>query len=47
MEEKLQANRWQRVIADPSIRAREAQIDRIQKSYGYGRQDAEKVYEIV
>lgn len=47
MEEKLQANRWQRLVTDPSLRAREAHIDRIQKSYGYGRDDAEKVYEIV
>ena len=47
MEDKLQANRWQRLIADPSLRAREAHIDRIQASYGYNREDAEKVYEIV
>ncbi len=46
MEEKLRANRWQRLVNDSSLRAREAHIDRIQASYGYSREDAEKVYEI-
>ena len=47
MEEKLRANRWQRIVADSSLRAREAHVDRIQASYGYNREDAEKVYEIM
>ena len=47
MEEKLKSNRWQRYIADPSLRAREKHLDILQASYGYSRLDAEKVFEIV
>ena len=34
-------------MADSSLRAREAHVDRIQASYGYNREDAEKVFEIM
>ena len=47
MEEKLHADRWQRLVADPSLRAREKHLDILQKSYGYSRLDSEKVFEIV
>ena len=47
MEEKLIADRQSRDIGNPRIRARQWHIDRLQKSYGYDRENAEKVYEIM
>ena len=47
MEEKLAADRQSRDIGNPRIRARQWHIDRLQKSYGYDAENAEKVFEIM
>jgi len=47
MEEKLYADRQSRDIGNPRIRARQWHIDRLQKSYGYDKENAEKVFEIM
>ena len=47
MELKLRADRHQRVVADPRLRAREATIDRMCVSFGYDRENAEKIFEIM
>ena len=47
MEQKLAADRHLRHVENPSLRVRENAIQRIQTSYGYGRDDAEKVYELM
>ena len=47
MEDKLSVDRETRNIANPRIRARQWHIDRLQRSYGYDRENAEKVFEIM
>jgi len=47
MEQKLQQDRYLRRVADPAQRARDKAITRIQASYGYDFENAEKVYEIM
>ncbi len=47
MENKLNADRDLRNIASPAVRQREYAIKRIQASYGYDHDNAEKVYEIM
>ena len=47
MEQKLAQDRGLRNISNPADRARESAISRIQASYGYDHENAEKVYEIM
>lgn len=43
----MQQDRYLRDIGNPAIRARESAIKRIQASYGYDHENAEKVYELM
>lgn len=47
MQRLLQVNRELRDIEDPKLRSREFYIKKIQTSYGYDRNNAEKVFEIM
>ena len=47
MNNLFSINRELRDIADPKLRSRELTIKRIQASYGYDRENAEKVYEMM
>lgn len=47
MEQKLNQDRYLRRMSDPGHRARDKAITRIQASYGYDYENAEKVYEIM
>lgn len=47
MDQKLQNDRYLRNVADPAMRSRESAIKRIQASYNYDYENAEKVYEIM
>ena len=46
MNTLLQSNRELRSTFDPKLRSREAGIHKIMASYGYDRENAEKVYEL-
>ena len=47
MEQKLQQERYLRNVDNPATRLRDKAIQRIQVSYGYDYQNAEKVYEMM
>ena len=47
VEQKLDHDRHLRSISSPGDRARENVIKRIQVSYGYDRENAEKVFEMM
>ena len=47
MEDKLKADRWSRELVAPRLQSRSRHIDQIQASFGYDRENAEKVYEIM
>ena len=47
MQDKLATDRELRDIHDPFLRNREHSIRRIEKSFGYSRDDSEKVYDIM